>query len=38
MSNRTATVERSTLETQIQVTVDLDGSGDSSFYTDIPFL
>lgn len=38
MSNRTATVERKTLETQIQVTVDLDGKGDSSLYTDIPFL
>ena len=38
MSNRTATVERNTLETQIQVSVNLDGSGESSFYTDIPFL
>jgi imidazoleglycerol-phosphate dehydratase len=38
MSTRAATVERKTLETQIQVTVDLDGSGDSSLYTDIPFL
>lgn len=38
MSNRTASVERETLETQIQVTVDLDGTGDSSLYTDIPFL
>ncbi len=38
MSNRTASVERETLETQIQITVDLDGTGDSSLYTDIPFL
>ena len=38
MSTRTATVERKTLETQIQITIDLDGKGDSSLYTDIPFL
>lgn len=38
MSNRTATVERNTLETQIQVTIDLDGSGNSSLNTDVPFL
>ncbi len=38
MDNRTATVERNTLETQIEVTIDLDGSGRSTLYTDIPFL
>lgn len=38
MSKRTASVERNTLETQIAVTVDLDGSGNASFQTDVPFL
>ena len=36
--NRTATVERNTLETQITVQIDLDGRGDSSFDTGVPFL
>ena len=36
--SRTATVERNTLETQISVQVDLDGRGDSSFDTGVPFL
>ena len=38
MSERKATVERNTLETQISVTVNLDGSGKVAFDTDIPFL
>jgi imidazoleglycerol-phosphate dehydratase len=36
--SRTAQVERNTLETQITVSVDLDGSGRSSFDTGVPFL
>mgnify|MGYP001587139505 CR=1 FL=1 len=38
MSERNATVERNTLETQISVTVDLDGTGKAGFETGIPFL
>ncbi|MES9939248.1 MAG: imidazoleglycerol-phosphate dehydratase HisB [Candidatus Thiodiazotropha sp. 6PLUC2] len=35
---RTAQVERNTLETQISVSIDLDGTGESSFATGVPFL
>ena len=35
---RTARVERNTLETRIQVELNLDGSGESRFETGVPFL
>ena len=35
---RSAKKERSTLETQIFVSVNLDGSGKSKFNTGLPFL
>ncbi len=35
---RTATVTRDTLETQITVAVNLDGTGKARFKTDVPFL
>jgi imidazoleglycerol-phosphate dehydratase len=38
MSDRTASVTRDTLETQISVSINLDGSGESIFETGIPFL
>ncbi|MCP4389171.1 MAG: imidazoleglycerol-phosphate dehydratase HisB [Gammaproteobacteria bacterium] len=38
MSDRNSNVSRNTLETQIEVTLNLDGSGNSSFETGIPFL
>jgi len=38
MAERTASVERSTRETQIRVSLNLDGSGASRFDTGIPFL
>ncbi len=38
MADRKATVSRDTLETQIQVSVDLDGSGTAVFDTSLPFL
>jgi imidazoleglycerol-phosphate dehydratase len=38
MAGRTATVKRDTLETQIEVTLNLDGSGNSEFNTGVPFL
>lgn len=38
MNPRTAQLERNTLETQIQVTINLDGQGNASFETGLPFL
>ncbi|MGR8980927.1 MAG: imidazoleglycerol-phosphate dehydratase HisB [Gammaproteobacteria bacterium] len=38
MDQRTSQVERNTLETQIKVKINLDGSGKSSLATGIPFL
>ncbi|NOQ63858.1 MAG: imidazoleglycerol-phosphate dehydratase HisB [Methyloprofundus sp.] len=38
MTNRTASVERNTLETQISVSIDLDGTGTAKFETGVPFL
>ena len=35
---RTATVSRDTLETQISVRIDVDGSGKAAFQTGLPFL
>ena len=38
MSDRTARVERNTNETQITIELNLDGSGQASFETGVPFL
>ncbi|EGW53252.1 imidazoleglycerol-phosphate dehydratase HisB [Candidatus Endoriftia persephonae] len=38
MQRRTAQVERNTLETQISISLNLDGTGQSSFETGVPFL
>jgi len=38
MTNRTASVERNTLETQISVSINLDGTGKAKFNTGVPFL
>ncbi len=38
MGARTASVERSTNETQITVSLDLDGKGQGKFDTNVPFL
>jgi len=38
MSARTATVSRATLETRIQLSLDLDGTGTSRLATAVPFL
>ena len=38
MTPRTATVERNTLETQIKIAINLDGTGKASFTTGVPFL
>jgi imidazoleglycerol-phosphate dehydratase len=38
MTQRTAEVERNTLETRIKITVNLDGTGETSFQTGVPFL
>jgi imidazoleglycerol-phosphate dehydratase len=38
MADRTASVERNTLETQIKVSINLDGTGKSNLNTGVPFL
>ncbi len=38
MTSRIATIERNTLETQITITVNLDGTGKTNFQTGVPFL
>ena len=38
MTDRTATVSRDTLETQIKVSINLDGTGKATFDTPVPFL
>ena len=38
MSQRTAQVERKTLETQIKISINLDGTGKALFQTGVPFL
>ncbi|MBT7904063.1 imidazoleglycerol-phosphate dehydratase HisB [Porticoccaceae bacterium] len=38
MADRTATVTRNTLESQITVTVNLDGTGQANLQTPVPFL
>jgi len=38
MADRTATVTRDTLETQIEVSINLDGKGNGEFNTGVPFL
>jgi imidazoleglycerol-phosphate dehydratase len=38
MTDRTASIQRDTLETQIEVSINLDGTGKSEFNTGIPFL
>ncbi|MFP5383118.1 MAG: imidazoleglycerol-phosphate dehydratase, partial [Gammaproteobacteria bacterium] len=38
MTERTASVERNTLETRIRASVNLDGSGKGEFRIGLPFL
>ncbi|WP_031434293.1 imidazoleglycerol-phosphate dehydratase HisB [Methylomarinum vadi] len=38
MNQRTAQIERNTLETQIKIEINLDGDGSASFATGVPFL
>jgi len=38
MTDRTASVERNTLETQISISINLDGTGTAKFDTGVPFL
>ena len=38
MAERSATINRNTLETQIQASINLDGEGNASFQTGVPFL
>jgi len=37
MTQRIAQVERNTLETQIKININLDGTGKASFVTGVPF-
>lgn len=38
MNQRIVEVERNTLETQIKISINLDGTGASTFQTGVPFL
>lgn len=38
MTERTATITRDTLETQISISINLDGTGKARFKTEVPFL
>jgi imidazoleglycerol-phosphate dehydratase len=38
MTTRTARIERKTLETDVQVAINLDGTGERAFDTGVPFL
>lgn len=38
MTSRITTIERNTLETQITITINLDGTGKTDFKTGVPFL
>jgi len=38
MTERIAEIERNTLETQIKININLDGTGKASFLTGVPFL
>ncbi|MEI6745978.1 MAG: imidazoleglycerol-phosphate dehydratase HisB [Methylococcaceae bacterium] len=38
MTSRIATIERNTLETQITITINLEGTGKTDFQTGVPFL
>ena len=38
VGNRTSTIERNTLETQITVKINIDGTGKANFNTGVPFL
>ncbi|MEO7016098.1 MAG: imidazoleglycerol-phosphate dehydratase HisB [Leifsonia sp.] len=38
MSNRTATLQRETSESSIELSIDLDGSGESDIETSVPFF
>lgn len=38
MTQRTASIKRDTLETQISISINLDGTGKCSFKTGVPFL
>ncbi|MFB3099931.1 MAG: imidazoleglycerol-phosphate dehydratase, partial [Gammaproteobacteria bacterium] len=38
MGNRSATIKRKTNETQIEVSIDLDGTGKANLQLDVPFL